>query len=724
MSVAALAAGLAAQGRASRQRRALILAGGCDWTRATALSLLAGAGLEEVVWITDAPPPGARSLQGAQARQLLGGEREAVVFDLYAGLDVEALGAVAGVVRAGGLLLLLAPERTRWVEFDDPEQGRITVHPVAPVAVSRRFMARFERELNRADVTWVEEGKPLPPLPAEPVAVPPLSPDARGCLTHDQHRAVEAIIALAGAADPAPLVITSDRGRGKSAALGLAAAALLEEGHAEIVVTAPRFDAAAVVFLHAQCHLPAAQRARDLLRHRDARLRFAPPDALGPLAPGSLLLVDEAAALPAPLLDRIIADHRRVVFATTVHGYEGSGRGFATRFQSLLDARAPGWRALELEQPVRWAVGDPVEQLIFRALLLDGSPAEEALARRATAAACTIERLDRDRLAGDEALLGELFGLLVLAHYRTSPLDLRFLLDGPNLAVWVARHEGHLIGAALVAEEGGFDPPLARAVWEGRRRPRGHLLAQSLAVHAGLEEAPTLRYHRVVRIAVHPAAQGRGIGGRLLAEVERAARAAGADALGSSFGASPALIRFWSRHGLHPVRLGVTLEASSGAPAVMVLRPLSERGAALYREARARFLDLVPHLLVGSARGLPPPLSRLLELRRPDDPPPLAGLDRRDWQELAAYAAGRRDLELVQGALHRLLDDEALASLDDEARELVEMRVGAARPWAGTVAAFGFRGKSEAAEAVRAALRAIILARGGVTVREELARIG
>ena len=52
-----------------------------------------------------------------------------------------------------------------------------------------------------------------------------------------------------------------------------------------------------------------------------ARTEFVAPDALllHP-SPAALLLVDEAAAIPTPLLERMLAHHARIVFATTGHG--------------------------------------------------------------------------------------------------------------------------------------------------------------------------------------------------------------------------------------------------------------------------------------------------------------------------------------------------------------------------------------------------------------------
>jgi hypothetical protein len=124
---------------------------------------------------------------------------------------------------------------------------------------------------------------------------------------------------------------------------------------------------------------------------------------------------------PPPVLQGLLEHYRRVVFATTIHGYEGTGRGFALRFRDVLDRRTPGWRELRLETPIRWAPNDPLERFVFRALLLDAEPSHPARRAGDRAPSPRIELLHRDRLAADEATLSELFGLLAIAHYQSRP---------------------------------------------------------------------------------------------------------------------------------------------------------------------------------------------------------------------------------------------------------------------------------------------------------------
>jgi tRNA(Met) cytidine acetyltransferase len=182
--------------------------------------------------------------------------------------------------------------------------------------------------------------------------------------------AIEAVEHVATGHRRRPLVLTSDRGRGKSAALGIGAAHLMRRGIERIIVTAPRPDSAEQLFRHASRLLPGARSGRYSLSTDEAHLVFVAPDELVQThPPADLLLVDEAAAIPTPMLERMLAQYSRIVFSTTVHGYEGTGRGFAVRFQQVLDHQTPGWRALRLHQPIRWAAQDPLERFVFRALL-------------------------------------------------------------------------------------------------------------------------------------------------------------------------------------------------------------------------------------------------------------------------------------------------------------------------------------------------------------------
>ena len=650
------------EARAPRHRLTLVLSGDPDWTAAAARSVVAAAAFDRpVFWLSDRPlDPGVRPL--AAGARLLGGECDLLVYDAWSGFDPDGFGAVTGTLRGGGLLVLLTPSLDAWSRLPDPQAARIAPWPLGADAPRGRFIARLIRVLRRQSGVVIRAQRDGaagavmdPPFPfvndtATGASWPDVDPAAAA--TPDQQHAITAILRHARGRPRRPLVLTAHRGRGKSAALGLAAARLLAPETAtatarpyRILVTAPNRASCDALFRHAALAWPGSRPDGSGLRAGDRAVVFMAPDACREAHPDAdLLLVDEAAGIPAPLLTALLEQYPRVVFATTVHGYEGTGRGFDLRFPETLNRLTPQWRALTLEAPIRWAAGDPLESLVFRALLLDAATAGTADLESIDRAAWQPERLNRDALAVDDALLGQVFGLLVLAHYQTRPLDLRLLLDGPGVRVLVLRHQGLVAGTLIAVAEGGMtDPALLQAVYDGRRRPRGHLLPQTLSAHGGLLDAPRLRYLRVVRIAVHPTLARRGLGRRLLRALYRAARLEGIDLLGTSFGATPGLIGFWSAGGYHPVQIGLSRNAASAEHAVVMLRRVSRQGAAFLGAAGRRLEARLPVLLPGPLRWLDSAVAA--SLIAVFWGPIAAAPDSADLMELRSFTHGLRTLE-------------------------------------------------------------------------------
>jgi tRNA(Met) cytidine acetyltransferase len=640
------------------ERRLLWLAGGAGWTLAAARHVSAALAVPDTRWLGDRVAPADPNRRTMR----LGDECGLLMVDAWAGLDLDAVGAAAGALRGGGLLVLLTPPAAEWPGRTDPAAGRFATFPHVAADFGGRSIRHWRRALDESPAVRRIDG------PAGPAAgataprarppqthLPPRAPDTDLSrvvpVTAEQAAAVEAILTTAAGRARRPLVITADRGRGKSAAMGLAAARLRGAGNPRILLTAPRRTAAEAVLRHAGAPPP----------------RCLAPDALLAEAPAAdLLLVDEAAAIPAPLLERLLTHYPRIVFATTVHGYEGTGRGFDVRFRAVLDRCTPGWRALRLRQPIRWAVDDPLEALINRALLLDAEPApDDAVARLVHAAGpAAIETPARDRLARDEPLLRQAFGLLVLGHYQTRPSDLRQLLDAPDIGVHLLRTGDAVLAVAVTGREGRLPPGLLAPIFDGRRRPRGHLLPQTLSAHAGLFDAPALGFRRILRIAVHPAARGRGLGRRLVEAVAERAAAEGDDILGVSFGATTGLVRFWRRCGLAPVHIGSRRNAASGVHAAVLLRALTPAGTTLCGHGRRRLLPRLAVLLAGPLRDLEPSVVAGLLAGAPADPARLAG---EELRELRAFADAARGLDATRPALHRLLLAElprALAATD------------------------------------------------------------
>lgn len=671
--------------------------------------VMAGVADDELLWISRLAPVGVRQIENSQCTQVLGSERTMVVYDAHTGFDADALGAVSGVVRGGGLLLVLTPPLAEWPTLHDPEAERFMAEQHG-----HRFIARVAQRLVAAPgVYLLEQSGTLTQIEAPP-ALSAEEVTASPCRTHDQQQAVAAIIKTARGHRKRPAVLLSDRGRGKSAALGIAAAQLLREGLQHIIVTAPRMDAAASLFEQAAALLPEASVHRGRIEHGGGVIEFIAPDELIRSRPSAdLLLVDEAAAIPAPMLDALLDHYARIVFATTVHGYEGSGRGFLLRFSETLKRKMPGGQQLRLEQPIRWAANDPVEAAICDALLLNAAIADESQLAGVTLGECVIEAVDRDRLIQNEALLSQLFGLLVLAHYRTRPNDLRQLLDGSGVMVYLMRHGDVVVGTALVANEGGFDAELSQAIYEGRRRLHGHMMAQSLAAHIGLPDAAAYRYRRIMRIAIHPQLQRSGLGSAMVERIITDGRCDGLDAIGASFGVTPALLRFWQRLGFSPVRIGLQREQSSGSHSLLVMQPLSGRGATLHDEAHERFHIRLPHLLADSLQALETEMAASLLWRRGGTAP--LQLASYEWRDLHAFARANLGLETVLVPLWRLAHHHfttQTAELAPRQQALLLSRMLQRNGWEEVCRVAGCSGKGEALKALRQSVACLIGAYG------------
>ncbi len=646
------------------------------------------------LWLGDAPPDGWESLPAGKVRQKLGQELDLLVFDGHSGFDVDAFAAICGCLCGGGLLVLLLPDPDG---FLDPYLSRISAHPER---FHHRFIHRFIALLRQQPFSWIEPGQPMPAwsAPAGGGESGPLQ------LTPDQTRALADLQRTGLGRGRRPLVMIADRGRGKSTVLGLAAAELLQQGLRHILITAPRVEMVQALFDQAQGALADGQRDGWSLRLGESCMQFIPPDELlrsGPEA--DLLLVDEAAAIPAALLEGLLRRYNRIAFATTVHGYEGTGRGFVLRFSQRLDQLTPSWRRCLLQEPVRWDEQDPLEGFLFRALLLDA----EADRASAQPDIQPCERLDAAYLANNEEPLRQLQGLLLSAHYQTRPSDLRRLLDDPDLDGWVIRCAEVPVAVALCIREGGFDAQLSVEIGRGQRRPQGHLLPQTLAFHGGYPEAARLTYRRIMRIAVHPDWRRQGLGLSLLRQIEAQSRAEGFDCIGSSFGATAELLPFWLDAGFRPVRLGMRRDGASGQHSVVMLRGLSASAQASQEHWQQRFDEQLPYLLADPLRDLEAEIA--IELFHGDAHQPQ--LSQQDWQDLHAFARASRDYAAARLALWRGCGVAAVSGLDAELLKPLILKVLQGRDWAEVAALLQLPGKAQVLQAMRRAVEALITLR-------------
>ncbi|WP_050929463.1 tRNA(Met) cytidine acetyltransferase TmcA [Yersinia enterocolitica] len=596
-------------------RRLLVLSGDADWARQQAIHLseqLPG----DWLWVGDNFPPGANGIRPTAAKTLLGQEGLHGVFDATDGLNTEALAVLAGVLRAGSWLLLLVPAWDDWALLPDSDSLRWSEQST-PISTPN-FIHHMQRQLLASPDVFLWQQGQLPPVPqfaARPNWQPP-----DGTPTTEQQAVLQRLMQ----AQQGVWVLTAARGRGKSTLAGM----LVAQWPGKCWVTGPGKAATQVL----------SQRAGD-------RARFWAPDALleycqqHDVSDVDWLLIDEAAAIPTALLSALLAYFPRALLTTTVQGYEGTGRGFLLKFCATLN----DWNHLTLTNPIRWASHDPLEQIIDDIMLFndDLPPTASAIAQ------IEISGCEQQDWLNNPELLCRFYGLLSCAHYRTTPLDLRRLLDAPGMHFSAAKVADSVIGALWLGDEGGLDSTLAHEVWAGKRRPKGSLVAQSLAAHSGQWQAPTLLSRRISRVAVAPLWRQQGIARQMIAAEQARAQGEGLDFLSVSFGYTAELACFWHACGFQLVRMGSHKEASSGCYAAMAILPLSLAGQKLCGAARQQ-LERDWYWLQQWV-GLETPVS-LFPPEQPD-----ITLNDDDWRELAGFAFAFRPLEASLPALQRLL---------------------------------------------------------------------
>lgn len=491
-----------------------------------------------------------------KGQQLLGQECLLLCCDFRDGFDANSFTAATGCVRGGGLVIIL------------PEQ---TSNPT----LAHKWLDNAFRNL-----IVVEEGIEL--------SIPQSGGNQADDKFKQQNQAIEKILKVVGGHRKRPLVMTADRGRGKSSALGIAAAKLMQERSIHIVVTAPSLATVQPVFEHAQRLLPQVTADKGRVQFQQSVLEFVAPDELLRSQQAcDCLFVDEASAIPIPMLKTMVEQHHRAVFSTTIHGYEGCGRGFTVKFQTWLKQQRPGAQFFHLDAPIRWNVGDPLERWLFDAFLLDADLSDV----KQQDSLNQLIQLDKQMLVDQPSILRRCFALLVNAHYQTSPNDLMLLLEDDAIQLHAILDDDQCLGCMLTVEEGKLTPELVEQVQLGKRRPRGHLVPSLLANQLGMTEAALQSSQRIMRIAVHPSMQRAGIG---KAMIKQLIQSGGYDFYSTSFGATAELVDFWRSCGFTPAKLGSQREQASGTYSLVMVN-----GGLDWRHQIEDYFDLSFQFAVG-----------------------------------------------------------------------------------------------------------------------------
>lgn len=391
------------------------------------------------------------------------------------------------------------------------------------------------------------------------------------CKTMDQAKGVLKFIeAISEKTLRSTVALTAARGRGKSAALGLAVAGAVAFGYSNIFVTSPSPDNLHTMFefifkgfdaLQYQEHLDyeiiqslnpefnkAVVRVNVFKEHRQTIQYIHPGDAVK-LGQAELLVIDEAAAIPLPLVKKLMGPYL-VFMASTINGYEGTGRSLSLKLiqqlrqqsaesqQSLSaenkntnTARLAAARSLHevsLHESIRYAPGDAVEKWLNDLLCLDCLNIPRLISGCPLPQSCDLYYVNRDTLfcyhKASEAFLQRLMALYVASHYKNSPNDLQLLSDAPAHHLFcllppvppTQNSLPEVLAVIQVCLEGEISRQSILNSLSRGQKASGDMIPWTVSEQFQDMEFGSLSGGRVVRIAVNPDYQGMGYGSRAL----------------------------------------------------------------------------------------------------------------------------------------------------------------------------------------------------------------
>lgn len=551
--------------------------------------------------------------------QIMGTTWDVLVADFRLDFRPNDLGRLIEVVRGGGLIILITPKLGVWGALRVPFHKDMVTEPYNLADISPIFIKHVVDSLRgslgvyilREDGYLVGETPPRLWFRKGEITIPKdITIDEKiysMALTQDQVYAIYVIDR--GTLKDRPVVITADRGRGKSAALGLGIAGVMirdygSDKRMRVVLTAPEPVNVREVFNFARRALRMKGIRFNVKKWGDyvvelnsevGQLRYVSPlDVFRERL--NYLFVDEASGIPVNLLEGYVEKYRFGVFSTTLHGYEGAGRGFQVRFLPMIRGISKG-RVYEVKmtEPIRYAHNDPIEDWLFKTLLLDSDPAhiDEGLRQEIKLDKIEYIKMDlEDWLFNKTDLFKEYVGIYIFAHYRNRPNDIMFLCDAPHHFARCLKYRNVVVNSLHLSYEGELSDDAVRKSLAGQP-PSGHLIPTVLIRYYPLfREFSRLKGIRVVRIATHPELMNLGIGSYALKSLIGEAREMGMDWVGASFGATVELLNFWFKNGFIPVYLSPIKNPVSGEFSTIVVNPLNRETRGFIRKFRFEFKKL------------------------------------------------------------------------------------------------------------------------------------
>ncbi|KAJ7593715.1 GNAT acetyltransferase 2-domain-containing protein [Mycena floridula] len=545
-----------------------------------------------------------------ESHKILGNTFGMCVLQDFEAITPNLLARTIETVEGGGLIVLMLKSMTSLKQLysltmDVHARYRTSSHD----SVTPRFNERFILSLgscqdclfldDELNVLPISKGKDISPytapanqkdadselteLKSSLADTKPAGPLVSLAKTIDQAQAILNFIdSLSQKTLSSTVTLTAARGRGKSAALGLGIAAALAHGYSNIFVTSPSPENLSTVFgfifkgmdaLGYEEHLdydirqstnPEFNKAVvrvDVFRDHRQTIQYIQPQDAHVLGQAELLVIDEAAAIPLPLVRNLFGPYL-VFLASTVNGYEGTGRSLSLKLiQQLRESTAPSAVAsepteattttntskkykatakarqlheLSLSTPIRYGQNDQIEKWLYNVLCLNASLSPTPLTSfrgHPHPSTCTLYHINRDTLFSfhpvSEVFLQKIVALFVASHYKNQPNDLQLMADAPGCEIFVLlppldeKSEGdQTLPTPLAVLQVALEGNIAKsAIMDGLSRglrPGGDMIPWVVAQQFQEGRFAEMSGARIVRVAVDPECLSMGYGSRAL----------------------------------------------------------------------------------------------------------------------------------------------------------------------------------------------------------------
>ena len=550
-----------------------------------------------------------------ETEKILGNTFGMCILQDFEAITPNLLARTIETVEGGGMVLLLLKGMTSLkqlytLSMDIHSRYRTEAHDDVVARFNERFVLSLgscdsclfvDDELNVLPISGGKNVKPLPPPDLEDegqtkarkeldgikeslVEIQPTGALVKIARTVDQAKALLTFVdAITEKTLRSTVTLTATRGRGKSAALGVAIAAAIAHGYSNIFITSPSpenlktlfefvfkgFDALNyldhVDYTVIQSTNPdfnkAIVRVNVHRQHRQTIQYIQPQDAYT-LGQAELVVIDEAAAIPLPLVRKLMGPYL-VFMASTINGYEGTGRSLSLKLIQQLREQSRGGsklsgaadaevadrstgrpaangdstsgrgrslREITLTEPIRYSQGDSVEKWLNKILCLDATLSSSKLNTQGCPhpSKCELLHVNRDTLFSfhpvSEKFLQQMIALYVASHYKNSPNDLQLMSDAPAHQLFVlvppVEDDSSRLPEPLCVIQVAFEGQISRksvlSSLSRGQRAGGDLIPWLVSQQFQDEDFAGLSGARIVRIATNPEYTNMGYGSRAL----------------------------------------------------------------------------------------------------------------------------------------------------------------------------------------------------------------